>query len=305
MNMKLPWMSRADRHRWKSATTIAELGQLMALWLEGEIASRPGYQPRYGPDEETTALIPTLAAANRAGYLTDASQPGCGEIGADGAWWEQKAAVSGLVADPDLVRRLVDVAERAGLDVVLHDILDTPHTGGIIVTTREGAPTTEFGSALGPRELAWIWRGCSRQAIDAIAGATQVTLTAPWFGASSLLWSALAEAIEPPPVCTVCGCRYNGFLGGVCGDGCSGVVDQTDGRCHGCIDPSVLIDWSKVRDDEPNECHLCGAPFYSAGRYCSDGCETADNPDDGEDAEAECVPARPAQPRDDSDEPPF
>ncbi|GAA3372255.1 hypothetical protein GCM10017744_103040 [Streptomyces antimycoticus] len=51
--MPLPWMSRADRRRWKSARTVLDLGWLMARWLEGEIASRPGYQPRFGPDKES------------------------------------------------------------------------------------------------------------------------------------------------------------------------------------------------------------------------------------------------------------
>ncbi|MGW1620979.1 DUF6919 domain-containing protein, partial [Streptomyces sp. NPDC002172] len=35
-------MSRSDRRRWRSARTISDLGELMALWLEGTIASRPG-----------------------------------------------------------------------------------------------------------------------------------------------------------------------------------------------------------------------------------------------------------------------
>ncbi|GGZ19658.1 DUF6919 domain-containing protein [Streptomyces nitrosporeus] len=42
MKLRIPWMSRADRRRWRSARTVADLGELMALWLEGEIASRPG-----------------------------------------------------------------------------------------------------------------------------------------------------------------------------------------------------------------------------------------------------------------------
>ncbi|WP_157881130.1 DUF6919 domain-containing protein [Streptomyces griseoruber] len=74
--MQLPWMSWSDRRRWRSAHTVADLGELMALWLEGELRSWPGYMPGCGPDEETTHLIPSLAALNRAGFLTIASQPG-------------------------------------------------------------------------------------------------------------------------------------------------------------------------------------------------------------------------------------
>ncbi|WP_031099057.1 DUF6919 domain-containing protein [Streptomyces sp. NRRL S-15] len=114
MKLTLPWMSRADRRRWKSARTVADLGELMSLWLEGEIASRPGYAPRYGPDEETAHLVPSLAALCRAGYITTCSQPGSAGTGADGLWWEQRAAVEMVVTDPELLHLLVDVASTAG-----------------------------------------------------------------------------------------------------------------------------------------------------------------------------------------------
>ncbi|MFI8784378.1 DUF6919 domain-containing protein [Streptomyces albidoflavus] len=51
-------MSRADSHRWNTARTPADLGDLMALWLEGGLASRPGYEPHWGPDDE--ALLDRL-----------------------------------------------------------------------------------------------------------------------------------------------------------------------------------------------------------------------------------------------------
>ncbi len=62
--------------RWRAARTLAGLGELTAEWLEGTIASIPTVVPGYGPDEETAALIPVLAACNRAGYVTTVSQPG-------------------------------------------------------------------------------------------------------------------------------------------------------------------------------------------------------------------------------------
>jgi len=70
MKLRLPWMRRSDRRRWKAAGSLADLGELMALWLEGKVASWPGYAPNYGPDDETKDLVPTLAACNRAGYVT-------------------------------------------------------------------------------------------------------------------------------------------------------------------------------------------------------------------------------------------
>jgi hypothetical protein len=198
MKMKLPWMSRADRQRWKAARTLPDLAELMALWLEGRIDSRPGYQPRYGPDLESTDLIPVLAAANRAGYLTDASQPGAADTGFDGAWWEQKAAVTGFVADSGLLRRLVAAAEAVGLHVVLHDLLDPPGTGDVIVTTRDGQPYTGFGQALSIKDLDLMWRGCHRQAVNAVAESTQLTLIDPEFGLSVRLWNVLGYIAGHP-----------------------------------------------------------------------------------------------------------
>lgn len=85
MSIRLPWMPRTDRARWRAARSIADLGHLTALWLEGEVASHPSCAtPNFGPDEETAHLVPVLAAANRAGYLTDNSQPGFIERGSDG-----------------------------------------------------------------------------------------------------------------------------------------------------------------------------------------------------------------------------
>ncbi|MEW1817762.1 DUF6919 domain-containing protein [Streptomyces diastaticus] len=42
-------MSRADSRRWRAARTPADLGDFMALWLEGGLSSRPGYEPHWGP----------------------------------------------------------------------------------------------------------------------------------------------------------------------------------------------------------------------------------------------------------------
>ncbi|GHB75906.1 hypothetical protein GCM10010331_74700 [Streptomyces xanthochromogenes] len=170
----------------------------MALWLEGHVASWPGYQPNWGPDEETQELIPTLAAANRAGYVTIASQPGIGPVeGFDGQIWQQRAAVEGFVRNYDLLRALVDAAEKAGLE---HEIVDTLDTGerGIAVTQRGGKPYTTFGGYMSLAELRdTVWRGIGRGALDDVFRAVRVTLAAPEYGAAAgeKLWSALNGVI--------------------------------------------------------------------------------------------------------------
>ncbi|MFC5888134.1 DUF6919 domain-containing protein [Kitasatospora aburaviensis] len=86
-------MNRADQMAWRSAATLAELGNLTAHWLEGTRRSRPGYVPGYGPDPETTdtpGLVRALALANRPGYVTDAGQPGIDGPDRRQDWWAQR-----------------------------------------------------------------------------------------------------------------------------------------------------------------------------------------------------------------------
>jgi|GEM_PF-1429511 len=193
LTMKLPWMSRADRRRWKSARTVADLGELMALWLEGEIASRPGYQPRFGPDEETGHLVPTLAALCRAGYVTTCSQPGFAGTGADGLWWEQCAAVELVVTDAVLFRRLVDAVSAAGMVVRVNDYRD----GGVqeqsvVATTCDGEPITTFGGQIPQSHMDVLWSGLDRSLYDQVAHGTYVSIVAPEFGpAGDRLWVVL------------------------------------------------------------------------------------------------------------------
>lgn len=201
MKVRLPWMSRADRRAWKTATSVADLGELMAQWLEGKISSWPGYVPGYGPDEETSELIPTLAAANRAGYVTIASQPGTDpESGFDGLIWMQKAAVEGFVRDHDLLRALTDAAYEAGLDIEVADTLDTGERG-MTVTLRDGRPYTGFGGYLNGDELRGIWPGIGSGALDDVFRSVRVTLVAPEYGAAAgaRVWEVLDSVIGRVP----------------------------------------------------------------------------------------------------------
>lgn len=283
-SFRLPWMSRADRRAWRSARTVADLGRLMAHWLAGDLASRPGYQPRHGPDPETADLLPLLVAANRAGYLTTNSQPGSAGDGWDGARWEQRAAVSGLVdaADQQLLDRLTETAERMGVDFILHTTLDAPGSGSAVVTTRNGQPVTAFGGTLGIRDLELMWRGCDSQALAAVSGAVQVTLIDPDVGPSTRVWDAVDRATARD-ACTACGCTRQQ----VCGDGCSGLTDQAALRCMACMDPSVLTPWPDEYEDLESECTLCGAPHFHSGDYCTPACGDADSGDYGDPVETD------------------
>ncbi|MFG2977740.1 DUF6919 domain-containing protein [Streptomyces sp. NPDC048331] len=299
MKRLLPWMSRSDRARWRSARTLADFGRLSAAWLEGEIRSIPGHRPGRGPAADLTSHIGVLTAANRAGFCTIAAQVGFSDISQRGLR-RQKTAVQGFARDPELIRRLVDAAEEAGLDIILADLLDADDGPGSGVTVTTGAEDEDivFGYALGIRNLVAMWRGFPT-AVNAFAPALQITLADPNYGPSSRLWEALAKATAPsaPPspapavLCTACGCTALGYR--TCGDGCEGVTDQSDGRCQACIAPGVLIDWTRNTDGDEFECALCGAPFHHGGSYCSPGCRAADHPSDDA-GSAEELPERQA-----------
>ena len=182
-------MSRADRRAWADARTVADLGQLMARWLEGDLKSWPGNAPGYGPDDETRPLLPSLVAANRAGYVTTNSQPGLDGAGFDGARWRQRAAVDGFVTDPDMLRKLQRAAQKHGLRV---------STSGqwTVVTERASEPVTAFGQRVDDRVLRSVWPGIHRSAYRAVADAQQVTVLHPVWGPSGTtpLQRCLAEA---------------------------------------------------------------------------------------------------------------
>jgi hypothetical protein len=187
-------MTRTDRGRWRAARSISDLGHLTALWLEGEVASHPSCaMPNYGPDEETAHLVPVLAAANRAGYLTDNSQPGLIERGRDGDLWEQRAAVTGWIDrnSQQLVRRITTAARDAGLLVCVD------HPGSDIPVTKvDGQDYTVFGAVL-PEYLPVLWpaRLIDRGLFTTLTNATAVTVVDPRYGRDSLLWPVLAEAV--------------------------------------------------------------------------------------------------------------
>lgn len=193
----IPWMSRADRRRWKAAKTVDDLGELMALWLEGKVASRPGYQPRYGPEDETAHLVPTLAALCRAGYVTTSSQPGLTGTGVDGLWWEQRAAVELVVTGPPLLHRLVDAAYTTGLLVRINDYRPGRPGGGVqeqpvVTTTRDGEPVTAFGGRISRADLANQWPGLDADLYREISTGTYVSVIAPEYGTpGERLWTTL------------------------------------------------------------------------------------------------------------------
>lgn len=190
--------TRRKQDPWKSARTLADLGNLTARWLEGELPDVPGYDGP--PDEETLPLVPVLATLNRAGYVTICSQPGETGPGYDGALWEQRAAVEGF-ADDTLVLRLIIAAAAAGLAVIHHNPARRARRwtrcGQMLpVTRRNGKDYTWFGAHPSRLNLSDDWTGygsCHPDAVDAVLNAWQVTVIDPEWGRNDLLWEVLSS----------------------------------------------------------------------------------------------------------------
>ncbi len=194
-------MSPGDMAAWRSARTLADLGELTARWLEGDISQHPCYGG--GPDEETVPLIPVLAGLNRAGFVTLYSSPGLDVRGADGARWQQRAAVEGLIAGTADARAFVTVAGRAGMNIVVHHPDFRPRwrwrcEEEIPVTLRDGEEYTWFGQQLSRRDICHRrlgWGICRRDAKDAVCSAWQVTVIDPAWGRPGELWPVLSRAV--------------------------------------------------------------------------------------------------------------
>lgn len=187
-------MDRNTARLWGEARTLTDLGELVALWLHGRIPSQPGYMPGFGPDEETAELIPTLTALNRAGYVTDGSQPGCDEH-EDGRHWLQRAAVEGF-ADDDTAQLLCETADLAGMiHVARRSAWRCSWRTSVPVTLLNGRRHTGFGTQLSRRHLRWTYAECNREAQRALSDAWQVTLVDPEWGRDDRLWPLLRRVV--------------------------------------------------------------------------------------------------------------
>jgi len=139
--------------------------------------------------------VPVLARANRAGYRTDASQPGRAETtGYDGALWDQRAAVEGWI-DRDRVSGLVEAAETAGLIVLTHTVVRRRFgrrcACSVDVTRHAGQTCTRFGVQPRGGEVRFQYAVCHPAAVNAVLTAVQVTIAAPGYGPDETVWTVL------------------------------------------------------------------------------------------------------------------
>ncbi|MGW3427946.1 DUF6919 domain-containing protein [Streptomyces melanosporofaciens] len=182
---------------WKKAESVADLGEFTAQWLEGRIRRHPGTIGRGGPDKETRHLVRTLAILNRAGFVTDCSQPGLPpQRGYKKRMFQQRAGVEGHITDQALLRRLTAAAKSAGLTVITYPPGATQRWG-VPVTEVDGEPFTWFGNWFGIQDhIATSWQGVGEEALRELRTSTYLTLVDPVWGRDDRLWPALTGAIH-------------------------------------------------------------------------------------------------------------
>jgi hypothetical protein len=183
---KITGMTAQDAALWRGARTLADLGELTARWLEGSVASVPGTVPGYGPDEETGPLVPVLAAANRAGFVTNFSQPGVDDNG-----WVQRAAVYGFAGAATFLA-IAAAAADADLTIIAARADGPALDTRIVVTTDNGREHTWVGDSWSRAEIQDGYGDCcSPAAVGALCRAWQITLIDPEWARNDHLWAVL------------------------------------------------------------------------------------------------------------------
>lgn len=200
-------LSRADARLWAQVESIEDIGELTAQWLEGDIETHPRYYGR--PDEETEALIPTLAVLNRSGYVTAGSQPGEGPIRGgwdepEMKWWWQRAAVDGF-ARPETADHIRETSTASGLTVVQHDragwrtswtdVVDVTRSGPdeLPAPPEDSWAHTSFGTHLSRHVLSSTVFNVA--AAKCLYDMPQVTVVDPEWGRNDLLWPTLTREL--------------------------------------------------------------------------------------------------------------
>lgn len=191
-----------DDDRWLEASTLLELGELTAQWFEGAVSTSPWQAGP--PDEETAELVPVVARLNRAGFVTELSQPARPRPEA------HRATVSGFV-EPDLASWLELTVGATDLVIVSFDgadedypLVDVPST--IPITMEGGEPGSWAGGARDRGSLADFclagdteegeFASLSPEMVAELGESVQVTLIDPVWGRANLLWEFLAAALD-------------------------------------------------------------------------------------------------------------
>jgi hypothetical protein len=169
----------SDLAKWNDARTLLDLGELTASWLEGTLLFNPTYgtPDDPGPEGETSALVPVLERLNRAGIVTDHSQPG-----EPGVEFKQRAHVSAY-CDEEAAFFLELVANNLGLVALLHTPRSRCDSGQIAISIVDSTPYTWERTTNKAEDIDyWYSAYCHPAALAAFKEAWQVAVFDPVWG---------------------------------------------------------------------------------------------------------------------------
>jgi hypothetical protein len=185
-----------DLTPWSACRTLANLGQVTARWLRGELSYFPGHNdPHEPPLPESKDLLDVLVALNGAGYITTNSQPGQ-SMTRDGN--AQRAFVRGYCSEDTFQR--IDAALYGTELVALPRPPGMYHLCPVPITTVGGKNFTWAGMSSGePEAIAREFGGAlSEEMVSVLAGGWLVDVLDPVWGRTNLLWSKLQAGLVPP-----------------------------------------------------------------------------------------------------------
>lgn len=180
--------SKSKAKNWRTARSLADMGELTVLWLLGQLPHPGGYE---SPDEETMRIQDALVRLNRGGFVTEFSQPG--EKLKNG--FAQRAAVSGFCSEA-VARKLAALTLCSDLIVIAYppnELVRQLWGYMIPITVEDYHPFTWSGRYGDPRES---MRGLSRQALKILRDSWYVVMIDPRWGREKYLWQKALRALQ-------------------------------------------------------------------------------------------------------------
>lgn len=172
---------------WREARSFDELCELGARFIEGQLPFFPGWGAPE-TDEETDGLESLLAAANRAGFLTLASQRGAPESpGADGRAERRRAFVCGFAAGAT-ARSLERLTLDGELEIASED-------EDLTLGLRGEDAFLVVGSDAASQELEIFAGHLHQDALSTLRDARYVCLADRTWSRDDRLWPGLAQAL--------------------------------------------------------------------------------------------------------------
>ena len=183
-----------DERAWGAARTLADVGALIARWLEGDSPWIPTYCSSSPAAETAPHIVAALARVNRAGWVTGSSQPGR----SDGDL-RQRAYADGL-ADPWIARYAEHLSVGTDLVVISISRGEAPGTTTDLLSIPVTASGGRAGTFLGrwdPADLDPLLDApLSTDAVVAVQGADVLQVFDPVWGRDDVLWAWLRRLAD-------------------------------------------------------------------------------------------------------------